>query len=359
MFYTNADQLMNKRDELRARLNLLNTPPSILAFTEVNPKNMRFSIAPSELTIEGYQPPVYSEQGRGIAVYVAKGIDFSPISCDEFAVSINIPLKGSDKLCLACLYRSPSNTEDQNLRFLQSIRATATTPHTHLALLGDFNLPKVNWSTLSSPDPFESTVLETMKELSLHQHVTCPTRFRHGQKPSTLDLVWTNEQDMIDPLSIKTYPGLGKSDHNVLTLSYCCYSPQRTVTRPIKNYKRANYMAMSADLNMDWGTVLANRNCEESWNFFCDELSETVEQHIPQFTPNPNRRLKPAWMSQTTRDKIKNKNRTWANYQRNPTEDNYKAYAKARNQTKCSVRKDKKLQEQTIASCVRTNPKPF
>ena len=42
-----------------------------------------------------------------------------------------------------------------------------------------------------------------------------PTRVRHGQEPSVLDLVLTNEEGMIE--NIEYGNPLGKSDHLVLT----------------------------------------------------------------------------------------------------------------------------------------------
>ena len=54
----------------------------------------------------------------------------------------------------------------------------------------------------------------------LHQHVTEPTRYRHGEEPSLLDLVLSNEEGMVYILAHE--PGLGDSDNITLTFDLIC-----------------------------------------------------------------------------------------------------------------------------------------
>ena len=54
----------------------------------------------------------------------------------------------------------------------------------------------------------------------LFQHVNEPTRFRPGSSPHVLDLVLTNEEDIVK--SIKYSSGLGLSDHLCLNISLSC-----------------------------------------------------------------------------------------------------------------------------------------
>ena len=48
----------------------------------------------------------------------------------------------------------------------------------------------------------------------LLQHVKEPTRLRHGQQPSLVDLLLTNRDDMVTDIQVLS--GLGKSDHSVI-----------------------------------------------------------------------------------------------------------------------------------------------
>ena len=52
-FYTNADQYMNKRSEMEAYVEIFK--PDIIGITEVKPKNGRFSVQESEVSLENYE----------------------------------------------------------------------------------------------------------------------------------------------------------------------------------------------------------------------------------------------------------------------------------------------------------------
>ena len=60
--------------------------------------------------------------------------------------------------------------------------------------------------------------MEALRDSFFHQHIVQPTRVRHGQEPSVLDLVLTNEEGMIE--NIEYGNPLGKSDHLVLTFEF-------------------------------------------------------------------------------------------------------------------------------------------
>ena len=53
-FYTNADQFVNKRDDLLARI--ADDEPDVILITEVIPKSQSNPIAPALLKLDGYKP---------------------------------------------------------------------------------------------------------------------------------------------------------------------------------------------------------------------------------------------------------------------------------------------------------------
>ena len=55
IMYTNADQLRNKIQELKAYTKNSEFIPDISAITEVKPKNNRYPVLPSEYNIENYR----------------------------------------------------------------------------------------------------------------------------------------------------------------------------------------------------------------------------------------------------------------------------------------------------------------
>ena len=62
---------------------------------------------------------------------------------------------------------------------------------------------------------------EFIKDCFLFQHVREPTRYRSQNVPSILDLILTNEENMVNNLQYK--PGVGKSDHLVLEFTFNCF----------------------------------------------------------------------------------------------------------------------------------------
>ena len=98
----------------------------------------------------------------------------------------------------------------------------------HILILGDFNFNENNWEN-NSCNTNETrpayNFLESIRDCHLFQHVKKPTRFRMGQEPSIVDLVFTNEENMIDNISY--LPGLGKTDHLVLCFDFHCYTKQQ------------------------------------------------------------------------------------------------------------------------------------
>jgi len=71
---------------------------------------------------------------------------------------------------------------------------------THLMIVGDFNYPNIDWSTTTTTKDNQHTsqkCISTVRDVFLHQHVTEPTRYRHGQNPNVLDLILPNGENVI------------------------------------------------------------------------------------------------------------------------------------------------------------------
>ena len=69
----------------------------------------------------------------------------------------------------------------------------------------------INWSHLTSNCINTQMFLDSIQDLYLYQHVTLPARYRLNEIPTILELIFTNEKDMISNLNHT--PGLGFSDH--------------------------------------------------------------------------------------------------------------------------------------------------
>ena len=70
--------------------------------------------------------------------------------CESLAIKLTL---GSTNVILVCLYRSPSLTVQQNDKLLEKLRLIPDDPAQNVLIVGDINLPDVNWhlGTVSAP----------------------------------------------------------------------------------------------------------------------------------------------------------------------------------------------------------------
>ena len=100
--------------------------------------------------------------------------------------------------------------------------------YTHILLCGDFNYREIDWENeFSNPNSHYADFINTIQEHFLFQHVREPTRYRGEEEPSVLDLIFTNEEGMVN--NLVSGPGLGESDHTVLMFELCCYRHEHKV----------------------------------------------------------------------------------------------------------------------------------
>ena len=100
---------------------------------------------------------------------------------------------------------------------------------THKLVMGDFNFREINWETVTTSvgeTHIASLFVKSVRDSYFVQHVTKPTRIHSGNEPSVLDLIFTNEEDMVSELDYLS--SMGKSDHFLISCNFNCYSRDRT-----------------------------------------------------------------------------------------------------------------------------------
>ena len=84
--------------------------------------------------------------------------------------------------------------------------------------MGDFNFPEINYkdnTVDAGPDSEGSKFFIKTEDLFWIQSVTEPTRARGTNRPSVLDYIFTDEENLIDAINYD--PPVGKSDHVCLS----------------------------------------------------------------------------------------------------------------------------------------------
>ena len=123
----------------------------------------------------------------------------------------------------------------------------------HKLIMGDFNFRDINWSdmTKASNEQHNSTLfIESIRDSFLFQHVTKPTRIRENNEPSILDLIFTNEEEMVSDILYES--SLGKSDHLSLSFKFNNYSElniyDNKYTR--QNFFKGDYQSIMGQLEL-------------------------------------------------------------------------------------------------------------
>jgi endonuclease/exonuclease/phosphatase family metal-dependent hydrolase len=181
-----------------------------------------------------------------------------PSNLSQESAWCTVTLMKQDKLLVGCVYRSPTSasTNDESINdLIKSV--TKPSEASHVLIMGDFNYPNINWETWTTVTHHSSEYkfVETIKDGFLFQHVSKPTRFRGGQRPSILDLVLTNEEGIVSNLEVLA--PLGKSDHGILSFTLHCYTVSEMTEITRRQYKKGNYDHLRKKLNIDWESVLA------------------------------------------------------------------------------------------------------
>lgn len=133
------------------------------------------------LQIESYQ--LYHnwlDNGRGVALYVDQNIKSSsivPFCPFSEAVLVEIKLRHEKPLCVGCVDRIPSSSEENN-NLLHDLMKEWTEPrYKDCLIVGDFNYRAINWdygtASNAKPDRFLSSVKDNF--LSQHQSTTLGT----------------------------------------------------------------------------------------------------------------------------------------------------------------------------------------
>ena len=365
MYYTNADSLLNKRDELGEIVGRID--PDLIAITEVKPK-VRSGVMLAEFNIPGYDMfcnSGFEGTGRGTVLLVKSVLKPNPVTeltNNKFVESTwcTIINDKNDKILIGVIYRSPNSSNENNEALLDLIKKADNMRETrHLIMVGDFNLPDLRWNGLDSPreDSFESKFCETLNDHFLHQLITEPTRFRDRQQPNVLDLIITDTDEMVKNIMIQE--PLGKSDHESI-LFHIAIRRAKPVVKERFQYKKADFQELRTGLEqVDWEKRFAGRRVEENWVTFTEVMEELVKKSVPKVTVRENRKLKQPWVNKETIQQIKEKKKAYRRYRKTRKEEDLFKYKEARNNATKKLKSDKREYEQKIAEESKTNSKAF
>ena len=312
-------------------MHIAGSEPDILILTEVIPKAQVRPISPALLAVPGYAtytnfdhnlPRLGPSGTRGVAIHIRDTIKATELKVPGFTgiehLWVKLKLRGSDCLTIGCIYRSPSSSDQDSIANLNGLFQTVRGLHSsHLLIAGDFNLPQIDWNAKLSSAPTSHVshrFLEMLNDNFLFQHVDKPTRFRPNFTPSVLDLIITNEPDMVTSLAY--LPGLGASDHLILHFTFRCYTPEFKTQQAKLNFYRANYPQLRQLIHeADWDDLRVLQ-IDQAYTLFLEKLGDIIEECIPYASAKKTQNK--LYMTREAFNLKKKKKQAWSDY-RNST----------------------------------------
>ena len=237
------------------------------------------------------------------------------------------------------------------------VKACEVAGHNRILLMGDFNLSGINWIeniTVGSEVSLSFRFNECIKDCFLYQHVLEPTRFR-GEQESTLDLVFTKEEEDVKNIEIDN--PLGRSDHASVIGDLVCEWKAKTIFKPQRLYHKADYEVINRLINeVDWETEFEGKNIHQKWACFKSKLEEIINQCVPMSEP---KRYQAPWMNRRVVASYKRKYHAWQRYMNHRRSERWRLYVRERNDAVRIARDEKRKFENKLAKEIGLNRRGF
>jgi len=199
-------------------------------------------------------------------------------------------------------------------------------------LVGDFNLPNINWAEFDSPnDNIHSSFLNCCVHHGLTQFVNEPTR-----DGNCLDLVLSNDQLIVSDLYVSD--PFSTSDHSSITFSLLL-TPHETVdaTACYYDFVRADFDALNAAMVLhpfnnnivvaeSADNICFTDSSDDVWNKFVSPLNNAIADNVPVKKKRASSAAKRVRYPRHITRALKRKSMYWKHYRKESTVVNKNFY---------------------------------
>ena len=338
---TNADVLTrDKIVELENRIQEDN--PHVIMISEVKPKNFKRTLTPIEYKIEGYEmvhKNIEENRGRGMCTYVNSKLEYKEVKLktnfNEY-IAIDVKLNENECMLLVNIYRSGSSGDENSKELNNMLKEISNLKYQHTVIGGDVNYKDIDWQNnmcVTSATSGDFLFLEAVRDAYLTPHIEVPTRGRGTDKPTTLDLLITNDDALVEDLIVGA--PVGKSDHAVISVNIVCDLEMKPISKKRFMYDKANYDDMRKVLDINWEENLKScgDDVNKMWAMFKSKMKEAEELITSKVvTINGKNKKYKTPLDRKSLAKIKRKNRLWDRYCKTSSGQAYLEYCRTRNQ---------------------------
>ena len=319
MFLWNANGLCGKAHELE--LLIQQHQPDIFAITEtkLNPQISDKEISSHAYTLYRFDRINGVRPGGGVLIGINEhsSIQVNSVSKSPIGeiLSLDLNISGFSFVLVAYYHRPSIKQVDDIIEFCQALQ------NPNILLVGDFNLPEINWSTnqlkRNNDLYMHQSFLEFINSSDLTQHVLFPTH----NKGNTLDLIASN----LDIKDIQGEPSC--SDHSLISFAVDVKCP---IHRKAPTHNKTFYLFSKAAITEillechDLEQTIKNEialcsNIDKIWTIFKNNLLGMADRHIP----SKKRRSKSnSWITHSTILAIRKRRRMYNTNKNHPSNSN-------------------------------------
>ncbi|EFP11931.1 hypothetical protein CRE_23222 [Caenorhabditis remanei] len=271
--YANCNSISNKLSKLDLLCEYYNFDVFCLSETKLDD-----SFTDSLLSINDNYSILRKDRNRhggGVGILIAKHIRFVPVDLPASSQSaevcaIDIFAGGTTIRIITAYHPNHGHCKSTLFDTLEYLLI----PGKHTVLLGDFNMPCIDWNLLSAPDKACSDFVDFVVKHGLTQSVKSPTRFN---PENILDLCLSNT-GIISDVSV----GDLFSDHCLIKVVLSCDRKSLKSLRKMINYRKGDYDSMNGILSrIDWPLLLANLPTNDMYSLFIGHVKELIHNYVP------------------------------------------------------------------------------
>lgn len=353
--------MLSKADAIEAVI--LEHEPDIIAVTETW---LHRDVEDSEVTPPGYVilRKDRLSRGGGVAFIIKDHIKFSVLDDNSDVEMLWIMTRLNQRtVYVGVMYRAPNASLD-TISKLRDFMDSHFGLQENVLLLGDFNLPGINWLSQSCGAEQVGSA-EQLLELAfcygLTQIVADFTRIG-TTRSSVLDLAFVSPglRPFLGDCDVEE----GLSDHRMVVTSLAM-SPdtsRRHTSSAVLNFTAADDVSILDCLEMSFDDfmVLYNTDCstDRLWHFFSNVVARCVDRHVPKISKRI-RRNNP-WISRETIHAKRKLNRKQKSCSKNRTPESKAGITSMRRELKRLIKESRdKFLNVTLKKFLKEAPSKF
>ena len=272
--------------------------------SEIFPNNS-YKVFRRDRTAESHPPdPVnpdkFKKSGGGVIIAIRSDLDVEStkykISGGGVAqaeiLSVILKPKTGKSICFTTLYRVGTLGAENLKEVSKHLRSLIKSkPSVNQIFIGDLNLNKTKWPTGITTCSNERGFLDLFQDLNLGQLINSPTH-KDGK---TLDLLLTNQANIVYDLEVQPSGKVCKSDHNSIEFKINLKCKRlKSAKRKIYNMKKADFKSINNELNnVSWEFILDYDDINKSLGKFEEIFFSICNKHIPMVTVKSS--FQPPW----------------------------------------------------------------